>query len=75
MEEANQYGQIEFTIRKVVKATVVLKAMPVKGKKKRVVENNDETLAIFEKIKAKLFVRKKRDDEAQKLEKLFLEDT
>lgn len=49
--------------------------MPVKGKKKKVVENNDETLAIFEKIKAKLFVRKKRDDEAQKLEKLFLEDT
>ena len=49
--------------------------MPVKGKKKKVVENNDENLAIFEKIKAKLFVRKKRDDEAQKLEKLFLEDT
>ena len=47
--------------------------MPVKGKKKRVVENNDETLAIFGKIK--LFVRKKRDDKAQKLEKLFLEDT
>jgi len=35
VEEANQYGQIEFTIRKVVKATVVLKAMPVKGKKKK----------------------------------------
>ena len=34
-------------------------------------ENNDETLAIFDKIKAKLFVRKKRHDEAQKLEKLF----
>ena len=45
-----------------------------KERKKRVVENNDETLAIFDKIKAKLFVRKKRDDEAQKLEKLFLED-
>lgn len=63
--------QIKFTIRKVVKATVVLKAMPVKGKKKRVVKNNDETLAIFDKSKT---VRKKRDDEAQKLEKLFLED-